>query len=142
MGVYVAAKASKTTSNFIDNFIQAYNIPFSQKIIDYGKHVTLCYSRAPMNPFFINKRCDYLALPAGWHVFENNGNRDLVLKLNSNKLVERWNYFRSCGASWDYPEFTPHITFSYDIGDFDETRLPDYTGVIFLDEEYAEELKE
>ncbi len=141
-GTYVAVKVSKTSSQRIDDFIKEHNIPFSQKVIDYGKHVTLCYSRAPMQPFMINKECDYIALPAGWHVFENNGNRDLVLKLNSPKLIERWNYFRSRGASWDYPDFHPHVTFAYDIGDFDENVLPEYTSVIVLDEEYAEELKE
>jgi 2'-5' RNA ligase len=46
-------------------------------------------------------------------------------------------------ATYDFPEYKPHITLSYDIGDLDEKNLPDigkYVDEIGIDEEYGEDL--
>jgi hypothetical protein len=57
----------------------------------------------------------------------------LVMKFQSGELTTRWEQFRLCGASWDYPSYQPHMTLSYeqDRGREPGTYLP-FPGVIHL----------
>jgi hypothetical protein len=46
-------------------------------------------------------------------------------------------------ATYDFPEYKTHVTLSYDIGDMDETKLPDVIktiGEMKIVKEYGEDL--
>jgi len=66
----------------------------------------------------------------------------LVLKVESDWLLKRHDYLMVVhDAIYDYPEYIPHITLSYDIGDMPQPEFPN--GIkpkLHLDIEYAEEL--
>lgn len=82
-------------------------------------------------------------------VFNTQDNkRCLVIKLESEYLTNRHKELMKNYPSltYDYPEYIPHITLSYDIGDFDiseiklneSTTLPMFFNIIT---EYKEDLQ-
>lgn len=75
-----------------------------------------------------------------------DGTNCLVVKLKAPDLINKHNITRKLGASYDYDEYIPHVTLSYDAGDISSERLEDlnkkYRGTkIYADEEYDEPLK-
>jgi len=65
----------------------------------------------------------------------------LVLKFKSKDLEKRFNtIINDYGATWDYEDYTSHITLSYNAPNIDITKLPPYTGPINIVSEYAEDL--
>lgn len=69
----------------------------------------------------------------------------LVAKLKAPTLVDRHNQTMKHGASYDYDEYIPHITLSYDAGDWSRDDLDNlakkYKGTkVFADEEYENEI--
>lgn len=54
---------------------------------------------------------------------ERNQKNILVMLVDSEDLHKRHQYALSCGATHIYGRFVPHITLSYDVGDFDPTHL-------------------
>lgn len=74
------------------------------------------------------------------------GKKCLVAKLNCPEFVRRHNLTREMGASYDYDEYYPHITLSYDVGDFSADKLQQlnkkYAGTkIYANEEYDEPIQ-
>jgi len=67
-------------------------------------------------------------------------NNVLVMVYTCPDLTSRWETLRSYGATWDYPDFYPHITLSYDASEFDVDSLPPYNGPINITREYGEDL--
>jgi hypothetical protein len=55
-----------------------------------------------------------------------------------------WRHKDICrqGATWDHPEYQPHITISWDAGDVDLSKLEPFAGEIVLGPEIFEEVKE
>jgi len=70
-----------------------------------------------------------IARPLEFAVWKTNADSSvhtncLVLKLSAPELVERHHELRRLyGGTHDYPTFEPHVTLSYDIGDFDVSAL-------------------
>lgn len=54
----------------------------------------------------------------------------IVMTVKSDELQDRWAHFVSKGASWDYPEYQPHITLTYD--NVDAGRFIPFPGRIIL----------
>jgi len=74
------------------------------------------------------------------------GKNCLVAKLDCPDCIDKHNKTRELGASYDYDDYIPHITLSYDAGDVDMDKLENltkkYRGMeIYADEEYDEPLK-
>lgn len=69
-----------------------------------------------------------------------------MLKLASDLLSDRHYMLREqFDATHDFEEYIPHITLSYDIGDFDVSKLPDIRAVLpdlYIVSEFNEELKD
>lgn len=55
----------------------------------------------------------------------------VVLKLRSPKLTARWNQFINMGCSWDYEDYSPHVTISYN-GPKVLPHVPAYDELIIL----------
>ena len=79
----------------------------------------------------------YNISPAKWTV--DGGKEILVLLLNSKWLEYRFKEARDYGATWDHPEYRPHITLSYDIdSSFDIKHLSQINFDIEIESEYCE----
>lgn len=76
----------------------------------------------------------------------NGGERNvLVLIYPCEWLQDRWKSLsEEHGATWDFPDFTPHVTLSYDVGDFQpDERVVHFATKkpIVIVEEYSEPLE-
>lgn len=87
-------------------------------------HSTLLYSRKPL-PNYVPFGEYPLAPTSNTNQFEltvfktASGKNALVLKYDCDFLSGRHrSLMKTHGGTWDHPSFIPHITLSYDIGDF------------------------
>lgn len=107
-------------------------------------HVTICYSRSPVNS--VEPKTDNLTLDESTDshrkVSPLGDGGAIVLHIESNELRTRWQEFRDAGASWDYDGYNPHITISYDGKDLDIKSINPYLGKIVLGPEKFESLDE
>lgn len=125
-GTYVSVKFSEDTLSAIDDFIGANKIPNavpSDKI-----HCTVVYSRVKI-PYVTQSIDSVVSTKATTKVFETrDGKRALVLALDdAEELSQRHKYASILGATYDFPDYIPHVTVSYDIGkiDFPEGKVVD-----------------
>lgn len=104
-------------------------------------HVTVAYSREPVDGAAIPADTTALTVPAGKRTVEPLGNEGaVVLKFDSPALQARWKAYRKAGASWDYESYTPHVTITYDGAGVDLAKVKPYTGPIDLAAETQEPL--
>ena len=105
-------------------------------------HVTVVYSKALVDWNAMDHMVDEEEFPAGERrVMPLGEDGAWVLRFEAQPLTERHHYFRSRGASWDYADYHPHITLTYDAGDAALAAEP-YRGVIRLGPEVFEEIQE
>lgn len=106
-------------------------------------HVTVVYSKAPVDWQAVPDSFDHLRLRGGPRSVAQLGDKGaIVLKFDSAELRQRWEAFRDVGASWDYDDYRPHITLTYNAGEVDISRVEPYRGVIELGQERFEPLDE
>jgi hypothetical protein len=120
-------------------------------------HVTVTYSKDPVDWLAMGEPDSWpnpdkdgnITLPAGGpRMLEVFGHGDegnpkvIVLAFASNSLSWRHRSMREKGASWSYPDYTPHITLCADAGDFDFEALKPYSGEIVLGPEIFEPIDE
>lgn len=113
-------------------------------------HVTIAFSRKPV---------DWIKAGAGWagdeegrltikaggpRIVEPLGPKGaVVLHFASNELVWRHEDIkRQTGASWDWDDYQPHITITYEGAGIDLSKVEPYTGKIELGPEVFEEVVE
>lgn len=88
-------------------------------------HVTLLYSRKHLPNYEPDLHGRHIASPLGFDVWKSNGENGavtncLVMKLDCSTLVERHlQLMKEHEATFDYPVYEPHVTLSYDIGEYD-----------------------
>lgn len=151
-GTFVAVRFVEEAIGALMAFGTANGIPNMLSADDY--HSTIVYSRRPLKNVDGQRNIfpHWAAKPIGFDVFETRGingapsTKCLVLKISSPDMLGRHEFFRRWeGASHDFPSYIPHITLSYDIGDYDITKLSDIATVlpeISISQEYSEELKD
>lgn len=110
-------------------------------------HVTIAFSRATVDWMTIgepmqDKDGKLVIEPGGARLIDKLGEGAIVLLFNSWSLGYRHGEIRSAGASWDYPEYQPHVTITYAPGDVDLSKVEPYRGRIELGPEIFQELKE
>ncbi len=143
-GIYVALRFDEETKQQVRDFINSNKIP---NPIDVDKlHTTLLYSRKNVPNLQARGKLDpALELePKDFQIFPTQDNKNaLVLKLHNDDIVKRHQEFLDMGGTSDYPEFKPHATISYDVGDdFDLSGLqPTSLKPLKAVEEYAEPLE-
>ena len=146
-GTYAGVHFSEATKDAIEEFINLNGIPNAPH--RDKMHTTLLYSRkrcpnykpkGELKPILVGK-------PGQWQVWESqpdsegNVSNCLVLEFNCPALNSRHNQLmQEHNATFDYPEYKTHITFSYNVGEMDCSKLPLYNGPIEIVEEYGEEL--
>ncbi|WP_430439073.1 anti-CBASS protein Acb1 family protein [Shinella sp.] len=106
-------------------------------------HVTITYSRTPVDWMEMGSTWeDEVKIPRGGARLMEKFGEARVLLFNSNMLRWRHDEMVDKGASWDHPEYQPHITISYDPDAPDLADVEPYQGEIVLGPEIFEEVKE
>ena len=110
-------------------------------------HVTVAFSRQPVDwmkagEAWNNDKDGKLTVnPGGARIVEPLGDKGaVVLLFNSSELSWRHEAIkRDAGASWDFPEYQPHVTITYSGGDLDLSKVEPYRGkLVFGPELFSE----
>ncbi len=134
--LYVSVEPDENTKRMLSHVALLHNIP--NPYHPSKMHCTLIYSKKACKQPFIRNNALYTAEFEKWHVFKTqDGKNCLVAKLRSADLLQRHrDLMTEMGASYDFDEYLPHITISYDIGDLDIAQLPSNPiGHMFLGNE-------
>lgn len=111
-------------------------------------HVTIAFSRTPVDwmkagqAWSDDKRGTLTVSPGGARLVEKFDGGAVVLLFNASELSWRHEAIKEAGASWDWPDYQPHITLTYAPGDVDVAKVTPYRGAIELGPEIFEELDE
>lgn len=104
-------------------------------------HVTIAYSREAFDWSGIQPDAGTLEVPAGRREVKALGKdgEAAVLGFESAGLHSRWSALRDAGASWDWPEYQPHVSISYDAAGRDLGGMSPFAGpLVFGPEKFAE----
>lgn len=117
-GTYVAVKYNPYSLTKLIEVAHEYNVPNVISLDDM--HTTLIYSTKGADTVEVHDKINYIGIPNKFNIWESqNGSKCLVLILNCNALVERnTELMNKYDFVSDYPEYTPHITLSYDVGNW------------------------
>lgn len=146
-GTYAGARFSAVSKDAIKSYIDKNNIPNSPNLDSL--HTTILYSRKFLPEFKAKGPYDpsIKATPTGFESWpsqpDENGHRKncLVLTFDAPDLVNRHeSLMKTHDAAYDFDEYKPHVTLSYDVGDRDPTKLPEFTEELEMTEEYGEDL--
>jgi phage-related protein (TIGR01555 family) len=107
-------------------------------------HVTITFSRKPVDWMAMGSTWeDEVKVPRGGaRLMEVFGEGAVVLLFKSNMLEWRHREMVEAGATWDHPEYQPHITISYDGAPADLSKVEPYQGEIVLGPELFAEVNE
>lgn len=141
-GTYAGVTFSKETVDAISTFIKKNKIP--NAIADKKLHTTLLYSRKPLPHFKPAGGLKKLMIGTNgkfeiWKT-RDNGKNALILKYDCDRLVKRHKFLmKEYEATYDFDEFIPHLTLSYDVGDMTlkEVGSPKEIGDIEIVKEYS-----
>lgn len=146
-GTYAGVRFTPETLKNVEQYIKQNNIPNPLDISHM--HSTLLYSRKYLPNYKAEGKYDDIMIgkPTGFKVWESQLDDDgktsmcLVLTYKCPALDKRHEYLmKKYDAEYDYDDYKTHITFSYDVGDFDHTKLPDVDFDIQINKEYQEDL--
>ena len=142
-GIYVAVKYNQSAGDDLLDFIKKYEIPSTLKAEDF--HTTLINSRKCADIQDLDDDMgdsEIVAKPTELHVFETfDKKRALVIKLDCPYLEERHKYLmQKYDLEYDYDEYIPHITLSYDIGEMEVPKDVKFPEFFRIQAEYKEDL--
>lgn len=135
---------SRPVTNAADIIAWAKAQGFETTLTADDLHVTIAYSRRPVDWIAVGESAARVEIqPGGPRLVEPLGDKGAVVLLFSSwELGWRHGQIREAGASWDWPEYQPHITLSYRAGGLDLETVEPYRGRIILGPERFEELDE
>lgn len=121
-GTYAAVTFSESTVESLVELQESLKVPNPLDSVDF--HSTLLYSKVPL-PNYIPKG-DLTPVVTSdtedftLQVWPSGGDKNvLVLTYPCTWLSDRWEFLmEEHNATWDFPDFTPHITLSYDVGEW------------------------
>lgn len=100
-------------------------------------HVTIAFSKTPVEWDKFEPRKSKIRVVSGERSLKQFNEGATVLAFQSTLLHERWKAFRDGGASWDFPEYQPHVTISYKAEDLNVKSITPYSGeLVFGPEEF------
>ena len=107
-------------------------------------HVTIAYSRKAVDWFSVGTSwSEKVEIGAGGpRQMERLGpdGKYIALLITANELVWRHREIVEAGASWDWPDYQPHLSIQIG-GDFDLSKVEPYQGKIVLGPEIFEEVR-
>lgn len=108
-------------------------------------HLTIAYSRTPVDWFKVGTSwTDRVEIAAGGPRQMDRLGPDgkyIALLITANELIWRNREIREAGASWDWPDYQPHISIQIG-GDVDLDKVEPYQGRIILGPEIFETVRE
>ena len=130
-GTYMAVTCNRATRAALDKWSTEHNIPNPVDPKDF--HITIVYSRKG-----VPELADYeIELPlktkiVEWKIFPAGDKKCLVGVVDSKELRQHHAKIHSqYDATYDYDEYIPHVTLSYDYGAAKPpTDLPDFDIVL------------
>jgi 2'-5' RNA ligase len=134
--LYVAVDPDEATKKILTRIQNTYDVPHAYT--PDKMHCTLIYSNKPCSLPQMNPKTVYRAEFDRFDFFDQrNGKRCLFMKLKSPELQARHgSLMKEMKASYDFPDYLPHITLSYDCGKYDASMIKWPTGVpIFFSNE-------
>ncbi|PPD55307.1 MAG: hypothetical protein CTY12_01490 [Methylotenera sp.] len=148
-GIHAGVRFSEDTHNALACYVYNNGVPNPIPITEF--HSTLLFSRKYLPDFtpYCKSIPPYHGTPVGfdiWKTCSDDGpvTNCLILKYDCPQLIERHQrLMKQHDASFDHDEFIPHITLSYNIGDFDMSTLSDITvdiPILVITTEYGQEL--
>lgn len=142
-GLTAPLYASRPVTNAADIIAWAAAQGFTSTLPAKDLHVTVAYSREPVNGGAVRQTGAAVSVAGGKRTVEPLGDEGaVVLKFASDELQARWKQYREAGASWDYDSYTPHVTLTYDGKGVDLSKVAPYAGPIELGAEKQEALNE
>lgn len=138
-GVYVAMKTTLNSTKELLSFIKENKVP--NPINDNDFHNTIIYSTSYDN-VEVDENLEIETKIIEYKVFvDGDGKNILVGILDNPKFKDiHEKFMNEYNLTYDYDEYIPHITLSYDIGDFDYTKLEKFDGVLKFNNMYKEDL--
>lgn len=139
-GTYSAVKFTKESIEALREFVDSNDIQNGLPSKDF--HTTVAYSRKVVDIEPLGKiDPPWGAKPVGFEVWGEE-KKALVLKLSCKELKARFDEFMNAGATYDFDDYIPHVTLSYDVGDdFDKASLSAKDiPTLLIDKDYIEEL--
>lgn len=122
---------------------------FAQTLAADDLHVTVTYSRAAVDWMEMGEnwsgdgKGNITVAAGGPRLVEKLGDKGaVVLLFTSNDLRWRHDMMVEKGCSWDYPEYQPHVTITYQGADVDLTAVEPYRGKLVFGPELFAELDE
>ena len=146
-GTYAGLKFSTETKNLIKKYMEENEIP-NPLDVD-AIHSTLLYSRNHLPEYKPAGKLDesWFGKPKHFSIFNSNpknggdGSNCLVLEYKCSQQSTRFDdLMEKYDATYDFDEYKPHITLSYDVDDLDYKKLPMIDGKLEIVEEYGEDL--
>ncbi|MDE1829270.1 MAG: hypothetical protein KGI25_02995 [Thaumarchaeota archaeon] len=145
-GTYYGARPTKQTCESLLDFISDNQIPnpLEEKLL----HCTVIYSRVfcgeralgDLDPHWKGEFDAYNVWPTSPKQ-DQEPTHCLTLGFICPEMHQRHRDLRAAGATHDFPDFNPHITLSYDVGnEFEYLLLPHYSGPLHFHHEYSEPL--
>ena len=119
--------------------LNQYAMNIGLKNIVFDMHVTLAYSRDAVNWDLPAFQMDptLLTISRGSRSLTKFDGGAVVLEVASRAMSDRWAQFVLAGASWDYPDYRPHITLAYD-----ESFNPEVARGLTADIQFDAEIRE
>lgn len=141
-GTYVGLRVLAASRDEIIKHCLQQRIAVNLSLTEKSLHSTVIYSRTPCPNIVSNDAVIYPALFSRWACLDSsNGEKCLVILLDSPAIVARHLKLMSDhSATYDYEEYLPHITLSYNYTGREPDTLPPITFPIFLGNEYVEDL--
>lgn len=149
-GIYAGVRFDDDTAKRIKTFIEENEIP--NGVPNNKLHTTVLYSKKHLPNFKAADKYDkpLIGKPTDFDVWksqpdeEGNMTNCLILLYDCQQLIDRHeSLMKEHNATFDYDEYNPHITLSYNIGDMSIDKLdPADIGDINIVKEYQEELKQ
>jgi 2'-5' RNA ligase len=144
-GTFVGVYLSKDSKAAVTELMEKLDIP--NPISSSEMHMTVIYSRKHLPEFKPRGKLDenLVITPTKLDIFpaQSGDNKVLVVRFKSDELCKRHKEIMDeHGATYDFDEYKPHLTLSYDCGKF-ETNGHDMKGLLGdleINEEYDEEL--
>jgi len=117
---------------------------FGKMIEPADMHVTVCFSRQPVSWDAMGDHFDDLRIGTDFRHREvaalGKDGEAAVLKFRSGDLQQRWEHFRSLGATWDWPTYEPHLTLSYSAAGKVLSDFTPFNGPILLGPERFQDI--
>lgn len=139
-GTYVGCRPVGASTDLLGDWVRDTGIP--NPVVRHAAHMTLLYSKKPVK-LPPERGRELHAKPLELRIMRHRTDKTdaLVLVLDSPAAQRRHQEFINAGGMHDYDDFIPHVTLTYDVGDFDwkSLELPKF-GLIFANE-YVRPLK-